>query len=219
MTDRPEKLGQIPSVAQLAKRIRACCMHRGWDEVELAQRSGVSRTTLYHLRNGNIKRPRITTLASLADAFELPLERFFWGELNVAAPRAIASESITFDRRTNTQIQTVCDNHPELFSGWSETEWEELFSTFGVGGELSEEGVIESADRINQNRDVRYRLSVVLETHLRDVAVGMVESLYKLVTPGGNLEPSADLKQLLSDHYKDLSEADTESGDSMPPAE
>ncbi|HUG20074.1 MAG TPA: hypothetical protein VMM56_13910, partial [Planctomycetaceae bacterium] len=76
-----------------------------------------------------------------------------------------------------------------------------------------------SADRINQNRDVRYRLSVVLETHLRDVAVGMVESLYKLVTPGGNLEQSADFKQLLADHHQDLSEADSGIEDSKPPAE
>jgi transcriptional regulator with XRE-family HTH domain len=217
MTGRPERLGQIPTVEQLAKRIRACCMLRGWDEVELAERSGVSRTTLYHLRNGNIKRPRITTLTSLAEAFEMPLQRFFWGELDVPDPRAVESSPLNFDRRTNTKIQGVCDESPELFSGWGETEWEELFSTFGVGGELSEEGVRESARRINRNREARYRLTVVMETHLREVAAELIDALYKMVTSGTNLEPNDDLERLLASHPPARTE--TDSPDGVQPAE
>ena len=79
---RPRKPGELPDVQQISRRIRACCMERGWDEVELARRADVSRTTLYNLRQGNCRRPRITTLTSLADAFEMPLERFFGGNLS-----------------------------------------------------------------------------------------------------------------------------------------
>ena len=200
-----KRQGELPSVAQIARRIRACCMERGWDEVELARRADVSRTTLYHLRLGKIRRPRITTLNSLAEAFEITLEHFLWGQSeplrHLASSRSSASGD--FDRSTNQAVRQVRDEHPQLFVNWTDREWEELYSTFGVGGALNETGVLSNARQINESRRTRRQLDVVLETHLREVAAKMVESLYRMVVPEGNVSPGADLEALISAHFQE----------------
>lgn len=208
-----ERYGELPSVAQIARRIRACCMERGWDEVELARRADVSRTTLYHLRLGKIRRPRITTLKSLAEAFEITLDHFLWGQSE--PPRlAVSSRSAAssnFDRATNQAVLQVYEEHPQLFTGWTDREWEELYSTFGVGGALNEEGVMANAGQINDSRRTRRQLDVVMETHLREVAAKMIESLYRMVVPEGNLSPGAELEALIAAHFRDGTTSATDS--------
>ena len=191
---------QIPSVEQISLQIEACCVEREWDASELAERSGVSRTTLYHLRSGKIQRPHMSTLKSIAEAFGLSLQEFLRSDDQRYDRKFAVSSSTAFDRLTNSQVDGVVQEHPALFSGWSDFEWEELYSTFGVGGELSEEGVIECAGRINQNREIGHQLAIVLETHLRDVAVSMIKSLYGMVTPQSNLEADQDLQNLVQTH-------------------
>lgn len=205
--------GELPSVAHIARRIRACCMERGWDEIELARRADVSRTTLYHLRLGKIRRPRISTLTALAEAFELPLERFLWGQPEPPPPAAAtpSGESQVFDRSTNRAVQQVHGNHPQLFAHWTDREWEELYSTFGVGGALNEEGVIANARQINESRRTRRQLDVILETHLREVAARMIESLYRMVIPEGNLSPSVELEALIEAHFQEGMASSTDS--------
>jgi len=196
--------GELPDVRHIARRIRACCMERGWDEVELARRAEVSRTTLYNLRNANCHRPRITTLTRLADAFEVSLDRFLWGEGHHSLSTSHLWEhgSKQFDRSTNHEIQAIREERPELFDRWTDREWDELYSTFGVGGALSPEGVISQAEKINQARETQRQLNVLLETHLKDVATHLVESLYRMVVPEGNLTPGKELEALISAHFE-----------------
>lgn len=212
-TRASRRQGELPSVAQIARRIRACCMERGWDEVELARRADVSRTTLYHLRLGKIRRPRITTLTALAEAFELPLERFLWGhcEPPQSAAMSRSGEVQDFDRSTNQAVRQVYEEHPELFLNWTDREWEELYSTFGVGGALNEDGVISNARQINESRHTRRQLDVIMETHLREVATRMIESLYRMVIPEGNLSPSVELEALISAHFQDETAVESDS--------
>jgi transcriptional regulator with XRE-family HTH domain len=191
-------------------------MERGWDEVELARRADVSRTTLYHFRLGKIRRPRITTLSALAAAFELPLNRFLWGHSEPPGP-AVSSRSGSaqeFDRSTNQAIRQVHEEHPELFTGWTDREWEELYSTFGVGGALNEDGVITNARQINESRRTRRQLDVVLETHLREVASRMIECLYRMVVPEGNLSPGAELEALIAARFQEETASETDSSGS-----
>ena len=203
--------GALPSVAQIARRIRACCMERGWDEVELARRADVSRTTLYHLRAGKIRRPRITTLHALAKAFEITLDHLLWGHSEYPIlPGSVRSEVARhFDRSTNQAVRQVRDEHPQLFVNWTDREWEELYSIFGVGGALNEEGVQTNAKLINESRRTRRQLDVIMETDLRDVAVQLVESLYRTVVPEGNLRPGADLDALISAHFPEGRSSET----------
>jgi transcriptional regulator with XRE-family HTH domain len=97
-----------------------------------------------------------------------------------------------FDRLTNPVVTEVAADAPELFSGWSADDWDELYSQFATGGALREEGVRITAARINHDRETLYRLRVILQTHLADVAAGMVDTLYKLISVEPPVAGAAD---------------------------
>jgi len=194
----------------LAARFRACCLRKGWDIGELARHAGVSRTTLYHLERGMIRRPRISTLCKIAEALEVTPEQL-WGtdELpddNPSEPQAKTSTSSPslqivrsprrktnsnnnsdwqrdFDRSTNCVVTEVYQESPELFAGWTDDEWDELYSTFGTGGPLTAEGVADATNRMNQKRETVRKLQIVLDTHLGDVAAKLIATLYQMVRP------------------------------------
>jgi len=98
------------------------------------------------------------------------------------------SKACRFDRATNPAVEAVAASDPQLFSGWSTGDWEELYSTFATGGALNEEGVRQLASQINRQRETVQRLRIVLHTHLADVATGMVDTLFRLVCPEAGAE-------------------------------
>ena len=163
--------------------IRRACLRRGWSHSELAARSGVSRSTIYQIQRGEVSQPQTSTLKRIADALNLEVTDLA-GEtlLPVSEERGIPQSAREFDRSTNHFVDTVYEECPNLFSGWSHSDWDELYSTFGTGGQLTPEGVTQTALRINRKREVIHRLNVLLETHLRDVAVGLIDTLYEMVT-------------------------------------
>lgn len=97
-----------------------------------------------------------------------------------------------FDRSTNPFVTQIAAERPGLFDGWSPDDWDELYSQFGVGGPLTEEGVLAATSRINLNRDAVYRLRIVMQTHLADVAAALVETLYRQVCVGSPGEPKSE---------------------------
>lgn len=184
-TDGPLRCG-------LAWEIRRACLQRGWDQTDLARKSGVSRTTLYQIERGGVRKPRHSTLKRIAEALEMPVEDLsrsepsplqFDDRPSAATPRNGAD----FDRATNPLVDSVREERPELFAGWSAGQWDELYSTFGTGGQLTAEGVVRTAMHINRKREVVRRLNIVLETHLGEVAANLVETLYRSIQPGATL--------------------------------
>ncbi|MFQ5733519.1 MAG: helix-turn-helix domain-containing protein [Planctomycetaceae bacterium] len=170
----------------LACRIQRACLRRGWDRGELAQRSGVSRTTLYQLLRGGVSQPRASTLKRIADALDIPVSDLVAGEDN---PPGFDTAS-RFDRATNPCVNEVSEECAGLFAGWTAAEWDELYSSFGVGGPLTPEGVVQAAIDINRKSEVVQRLNVVLETHLRNVAVSLIDALFEQVNAAGpNVRP------------------------------
>lgn len=192
-TSRPERI---------AHRLRAACLAKGWDVGELARRAGVSRTTLYHLQRGETRHPRNATLNRIAVALDVPPDELTGDEST--GPHADREHQFTrssvFDRDTNTYVKVVCEDNPELFRGWNQGEWDELYSTFGTGGALNSEGVVESAQRINAKRETSRRLSLLLETHLADVTSSLIDALYKHVQPRGDLFAGPQLSALIDAH-------------------
>jgi transcriptional regulator with XRE-family HTH domain len=188
---------------RLAEALQAARRRRGWNMDEVATRAGISRTTLFHLENAAIRRPRASTLHRLAQALDVPVDRLFSRTAvsrssrerlieiqypvdgppgSVGSQKAIDEQSLDFDRATNPIVGEIAAAEPELFIGWTDDEWVELYSQFATGGALREEGVRITAARINDNRETLYRLRVLLQTHLSDVATGMVNTLYDLVS-------------------------------------
>lgn len=189
-----------PSYDQLTHRIRSECARRGWDLQTLAERAEVSRTALYHLLEGHTTRPRGGTLQRLAAALDLPVETLVYpgnvsSEARGLSPAEMARQ---FDRSTNPEVDAVAAERPNLFHRWSETDWDELYSTFGTGGALNRTGVIAAAEQINRKRETVRRLHLVLETHLRVVAEELIDTLYRMVRPQSNIAAGETLQSLLA---------------------
>lgn len=188
-----------------AALIRLICLRRGMHFGELAHRAGVSRTTLYQLANGATRRPHAATLAKiaavlgvdpqvLAEPSPLSLRCNSRGEDGTPSEHYLV-EQLAFDRCTNNFVAEVYNDRPRLFVDWTASEWAELYSTFGTGGQLSRQGVVEVAERMNARRELVRKLHVVLETHLSQVAVNTIETLFEAVQArpirsSGNLHTS-----------------------------
>lgn len=163
----------------LGARVREARRRKGLTRDALAKRAGVSRTTLHHLEGGRTSRPRADTLGRIAAVLNLaPTELHTLAE---HGPEPAEDAAGAFDRATNTAIRHVHEESPELFAGWERDDWDGLYSTFGVGGELSPDGVRHEAERINRQREIVDRLRIVLDTHLADVAERMVGTLYEMI--------------------------------------
>lgn len=203
MTGNTTAPRQAADIHGLAERIRVACVRRGWDIGELARRAGVSRTTLSQLLNGHTDRPHGTTLKQLADALDLDVEELLTRERRgpgspVPARRDQVSCTINsgdagarFDRATNTVVTDVLQERPDLFSNWSTNDVDELYSLFGVGGQLNRRGVVAAAESINGKRETIRKLHVVLDTHLRERAVDLIDLLYEMVQVRGRETPAA----------------------------
>lgn len=91
------------------------------------------------------------------------------------------------DRDTNPMVAVVAEEDPQLFAGFDEEDWETLYSTRGVGGALTREGVQEVAGRINENRQRKEQVAQLLENgSVRDELIEVIDDLWKRValSPG-----------------------------------
>ena len=186
MVSESDNDGIVFDPEKLAAQIRAGCLRKGWNIGELARQAGVSRTTLYHLERGTTRKPHYPTVQRITAALEISAESVC--EPSLKQPQRLRNISDSdspgsrlFDRATNNEISEVHHEFPELFSGWADEDWDELYSTFGEGGSLNRVGVVEFAHQINLKRETLHRLQVVLETHLCPVAVNLIETLYGMV--------------------------------------
>ena len=173
------------------------------DASELARRASVSRTTLHNLQNGATRRPRAATLVRIAEALDLPPETLtdsLGDNPPVNAWGANSAAALQFDRDTNRCVKEVYGRRPRLFAGWTDDEWNELYSTFGTGGQLAPQGVEAMAEKINARRETVRQLHVLMETHLADVATDLIDTLYRQVRPQSNLAATPELAALLAEH-------------------
>lgn len=63
----------------VANRLVVLCGQRGWTVNKLANKSGVSPSTVKSILYGNSKNPGIVTIKQLCDGLEISLEEFFSG--------------------------------------------------------------------------------------------------------------------------------------------
>ena len=90
-----------------------------------------------------------------------------------------------FDRATNMLVDGLVAEHAATFTNWSEVDFDELYSRFGTGGQLTEDGVLAAADAMNARRDVWRQVSVILESGEAKLLAEFVELLYRraIATP------------------------------------
>jgi hypothetical protein len=86
----------------------------------------------------------------------------------------------------------VVAHHPHTFQNWSDADFDELYSRFGTGGQLTDSGVLAAAKAMNAKRDVLRQASVILESSESQLLADFVELLYRRATnarPSTNGEP------------------------------
>ncbi len=141
--------------------------------------------TLRSLARGS-SHPHARTLHKLAQGLGISIDELFQ-PVTRTAPRR-------FDRATNSLVDSCVAQHPKLFRNWSQGDFDELYSRFGTGGQLTEEGVLAAAEATNRKRDLWRQMSVILESSEADLLAQFVQMLYHRATPArqSGTNPASD---------------------------
>lgn len=156
---------------RLGEQLRATRVRRGWSIKFLAEKAGISRSTIFNLESGAVA-PHGSTLERLAQALGHTTDYF------------LEPDRGDWDQATNRVLDDVAREHPEVLAGLNRDDREELASLFGHGGPLTEAGVRHEADRLRRRRQTLEKLAVVLETHLGKVAETMIDELFAAISAG-----------------------------------
>ena len=140
---------------------------------DVVQATGLDQRTVRSLLHGNT-RPHARTLYKLAEGLGVATDVLFQDPYQ--AGRA------AFDRATNPGVAEVMEARPELFEKWSQSDFDELFSRMGVGGQLTESGAVAAAEAINARRELLYQVQVILESSEADLMQAFVELLFRRIT-------------------------------------
>jgi hypothetical protein len=84
-----------------------------------------------------------------------------------------------FDRQTNPVVDEVVAANPKLFHGWTQEEFDELYSRFGTGGALTREGTLTAVVAMNRRRELLQKATLLLETSEAELLESMIELLYR----------------------------------------
>jgi transcriptional regulator with XRE-family HTH domain len=136
------------------------------------------RTIRSVLRAAN--RPHARTLHKLAVGLGIDPDELF---RDCLAP---TPASLALDRAANPAVAEVVEGTPELFTGWTEAEFDELYSRVAVGGQLTAEGTLAAADSMNRRRELMKQVAVILETNEADLLAEYVALLYRRATTFGD---------------------------------
>lgn len=139
---------------------------------DVVEASGLDQRTIRGIALGN-KKPHARTLHQLADGLGVTADELFIDAATIS--------SAGFDEATNPVVRRVVHDHPHECNDWSAADFAELYSRFGHGGELTEEGVLQVIDRMNHHRDVLRRARIVLESGDAGLLADFVELLYQRI--------------------------------------
>lgn len=153
----------------VAHNLRRLMARDGLTYDAVVQKTGLDSRTLRGILHA-VKRPHAKTLMRLAEGLGVSTDELF------AADEAAALAE--FDLASNPSIDQVVQDKPELFDDWSPSDFGELASRFGVGGELTPEGVVAMANQMNANRESLDRAAVVLETAEAETLRGVINALF-----------------------------------------
>ena len=158
--------------AVLAANVRRLMARDGLTYTDVVAATGLDERTVRGLLRGT-GRPHARTLHRLAEGLGVSSDELF------QPPVASARQ---FDRATNSLVEIAVADHPATFDGWTEADFNELYSRFGTGGALSDAGVVAAAEAMNAKRTLLQQVSVILESGESDLLKNLVDLLYRRVT-------------------------------------
>lgn len=153
----------------VSDNLRRLMARQGVSARALSQKTGVDRRTIRGLLTGQ-KRPHWRTVRRLADGLAVSTDELFLTPVQLLYRR--------LDRQSNPAVAELISEQPELFVGWTEGDFDELFSRVGSGGPLTRCGALRAVEHMNRNRRTQEQLALLLETSYADVVRRVIESLY-----------------------------------------
>jgi transcriptional regulator with XRE-family HTH domain len=176
------------NAATVATNLRRLMARDGLTFDDLVAASGLDERTLRAIVRGKTN-PHARTLHKLAQGLGVPVDELF---------RIGASPARQFDRATNSLIEAVAAHHSHAFQNWSDADFDELYSRFGTGGQLTESGVLAAAEAMNAKREILRQASVVLESGQTELLAEFVAMLYRRATvaptPATNIATSSSAR-------------------------
>ena len=137
---------------------------------QIVENTGLdSRTIKGILSDSN--RPHARTLHRLAVGLGVSTDEFF------QTPSLLVHQM--FDRESNPIVEQVISEHGEEFEGWTESDFDELYSRFGTGGALTTAGALQTARQMNINREVNRKVAVLLESGESELLKSFLNLLYE----------------------------------------
>jgi len=161
----------------LGDNLRRIMSQLGLTINQVAERTKLDKRTIRGILEGT-KRPHPRTIGQLAEGLGVAVD-----ELYIDPTRLLYRR---FDQQTNPIVEKVIQNYPDLFADWTTAEFEELYSRFGVGGALTEEGVLDAARKTNRRRDLQHKLAVLLETSQAELVENIINLFYEKLRTGSS---------------------------------
>jgi transcriptional regulator with XRE-family HTH domain len=153
--------------------LRRLMAHHGLTFDEVVRTSGLDERTVRGLARG-ANNPHARTLNKLAHGLGVEVDELFRPPGRPAQQR--------FDRATNTLVESVVASRGDIFERWSDADFDELYSRFGTGGQLTEAGILAAAEAMNAKRELWRQISIILETGESALLVEFVQLLYRRAT-------------------------------------
>jgi len=159
--------------ATVATNLRRLMARDGltFDDVVIA--SELDERTLRSVALGR-SNPHARTLHKLAEGLGVTIDELFLPS-NILSVRQ-------FDRATNSVVEEVVAANAAVFEGWTNVDFDELYSRFGTGGQLTETGVLAAAPAMHDKREVLRKTSDVLESSHHELLTEFVVMLYHRAT-------------------------------------
>ena len=157
----------------IAANVRRLMARDGLTFTDVVEMTGLDERTIRGLVRG-ASNPHARTLHKFAHGLGVSTDELF-------QPASLLARQ-AFDRATNPVVESVVEAQSQLFDAWSPVDFDELYSQFGAGGPLTDEGVVAAAEAINTKRALLRQVSVILESGESELLADFVKLLYRRAT-------------------------------------
>lgn len=135
----------------------------------VAEKTGLDERTIRKLLTGD-GHPHAQTLHRLAEGIGASVDELFVDPAQLLYRR--------FDRTTNPMVEEIVQDHGELFTDWTESDFDELHSRFGHGGALTRAGAVEAVEHMNRKRALHRKLALLLESTHAELVGRILDAMH-----------------------------------------
>jgi len=143
---------------------------------QVAQRADVDQRTVRAILGGTNK-PHARTLHRLAKGLAVSIDEFFLD------PSQLLRRSS--DRQTNPAVEEVIQAHQELFDGWSEADFDELYGRIHPDEGPTAEATLAAVGEMNRKRELHEKLDLLMESSQAELIGGMIDLAHGQVVGSG----------------------------------